>query len=228
MKSVTMILLFVPVALWGQMKERVSIRMNYNHVYHIEKFEKLCTNEFDVHYPFQIPTFLGNHKSFDLDLAIRINPEQTPFSYEIILRRSAMTFTGGDYYKNLKCTILAPGAGISYKYPVLNNLFAAGYLNFLMGVARISREENNYKIYYNELVYSIRQESIDKIFLMPVIEPGLEIEYQVTTLFALQTRIGLALSSYPDFETDSPLFYKSLLLSAGLKYIIKRNKTIGY
>lgn len=228
MRHLLMILLFVPLSLWGQMNERFSLRMNYIHHILIGDFDKMSTNEFDVHYPFQIPTFLGNYKSSGLELAFKFKSENNPFSFDLIFRKNTMKFTGGYYYKNLECAILAPGLGVSYQFPVTENFSLAGFINILTGISSISRDENRLKIYYGDVVYKIIHEELSERFFLPSLEPGLEFEYLISSNLAFQTRCSLLLSSFPDFETTSPLFHKSLQLSAGVKLVINRKKTIGY
>ncbi|MBK6962821.1 MAG: hypothetical protein IPH20_02535 [Bacteroidales bacterium] len=228
MRSLLIFLLFIPVAIVGQNSEKISLRINYNHQVQIESFEKMCVNVLDIHYPFEQPTFLGNIKSFDIDLAIRVKPNKLPVAIEFILRNTSMKFTGGDYYKNLKCRIFSPGVGIIYKYPLTKNISVSAYVSFLMGFANLTREYNENHIYYNEFVYLIRHDPVKETFIVPVIEPGLEIEYKLASRFGFQVRTGMAFSSFPDFDIESPLFYKTLILSAGFRYIISRNKSLSY
>ncbi|KAF0204252.1 MAG: hypothetical protein FD170_570 [Bacteroidetes bacterium] len=228
MRSTLLFLLFIPVSLFSQNAEKVSLRINYNHQIEIESFEKMCINTFDLNYPFQQPTFLGNVQSFDIDVALRIKPNQLPVDIELILRNTSMKFTGGDYYNNLKCKIYSPGVGFLYKYPLAKNIYVSGYVSFLMGIASLTRDNNEKFIYYDEFGYMIKHDQMEKKFIVPAIEPGLEIEYMITSMLGLQARVGMELSSFPDFDIESPMFYKTLLLSAGFRYNILRNKSLIY
>lgn len=225
--AIIFILLF-PRSLFSQIADKISLRTNYNHVIYIESFEKMCINTFDSNYPFQQPTFLGNVQSFDIDMALSLKPSQLPVTLELILRRTSMKFAGGDYYNNLKCKIYSPGVGFLYKYPLAKNIYVSGYASFLMGIASLTRDSNEKFINYDEFGYIIKHDQVEKKFIVPVIEPGLEIEYMITSRFRVQSRVGMALSSFPDFDIESPVFYKTLLLSAGFSYSILRNRSITY
>lgn len=228
MKSIIFILLFLPMQFYGQNPERISFRMNLNYPIQIEGFEKTCINDADIHYAFRKPTFLGNYNSSDIDLAIRIKPKLPHLAFEFILRNSAMKFNGGEYYSNLNYNLITPGVGLMYINPFSKNLTLAGYFNFYCGFARLTRDANMRNIFYNEFTYLIRHDAIDLKFIVPIIEPGIEFEYQVSAMLGIQTRVGMTFSSFPDFDVESPLFYKSLLISAGIKYIIFRNKKFSY
>lgn len=228
MRSTLLFLLFLPVSLFSQNTEKISLRINYNHQIQIESFEKMCTSIIDPNYPFQQPTFLGNVQSFNIDVALRIKQNQLPVDIELILRNTSMKFTGGDYYNNLKCRIYSPGLGFLYKYPLAKNIYISGYVNILMGIASLTRDNNEKNVNYNEFVYLIKHDQMKENFIVPAFEPGLEIEYNVTSMLRFQARVGMELCSFPDFDIESPMFYKTLLLSAGFRYNILRNKSLIY
>lgn len=224
-------LLSINFLISGQIKNKIDILTAYKSNIYYTSFPKDYRNNLGV----TVPTVLGNLKS-NQGFCLEFLYSYLSFHYQPGIIFSYNSYAGNnsliDMYNNLKFTTASFGLINKYNflkygqyrivpYAKLNLYFNSSKLKNNESTKRITEEGQSLNTIY---VTEVRTPQRDLSFFSPTIEVSLGSETRLSDRIYFFYELSLSMTSYPNFDSKSPMLFKEGNYLFGIQYKLFKDK----